>query len=172
MKNLAIIVIVAWMLFGNGYSYIKSFMGSNNLQTVPQTILKGASTVASGAAAPDSTGRVAVRPPASTGARVVVPQGMPVLPTATPEVLAMAPPVSNAEATHNAEIHALIVTPPTPVQYGTEECNSSNATFKGKKEVQKNGIPIGTVESISCVSQKEVDEGLRIREYAMLANHQ
>ncbi len=172
MRNIAVIAVVFWALFLDGYSNtIKPLLSGGTLQSIPQTVLKGAERVSTGGVA-DAPARPALNvAPAGAPARIVVPQGMPELPTATPAALAIVSPVSNEEATKNAEVYALIVAPPTPIQYGTDECNSSNAKFKGVKTIEKNGVPIGQVEAISCTSQAEVDEGLRIREYAMLANN-
>lgn len=95
MRNLIIIVVVFWFLFLNGFSTVGKLINSS----ATQTVVKGAATVV----ASNNTGGVAAAPasgvkinkPAvqirttSGGAsvprpQVVVPQGIPALPTATP----------------------------------------------------------------------------------------
>lgn len=106
MKNIVIIGIIIWLLFFNGLSYI-----SNNpiLKSAPQTIAKGVATVttagvvATRANAADRSG-VSVQKPqiqvrtvggssgGSTTRPVIVPQGMPNLPTAVPPDPTSEPP--------------------------------------------------------------------------------
>lgn len=94
MKNLAIIGVVAWLLFFGGMGQLKSLLGSAPLASAPQTIIQGAARVAQTAApAPARQGApvVNVSRPAQPPARII-PASLPALPTATPEAAAAALP--------------------------------------------------------------------------------
>lgn len=120
-KAIIILTIVAWLLFGNGFSMISKLISSGAPQAVGQTIIKGAGSL-SGTAMPTGSVTPTTAPaakkvnvslakvpkaPRISGQPVVVPQGAPSLPTATPEPTSSEPTVSGP---HNNMLTAEMAT--------------------------------------------------------------
>jgi len=134
MRNILIIIAVFWLLFLNGFSTIGRLINTSNLSNVPATVVKGAQTAVStsGVAAAGSSGvtidkkpaPVTVRtiggnPDSSTGGRVIVPNGMAALPTATEEYERL----PTAEPT---PVQAIPELPLEPVEEATATLEPSN----------------------------------------------
>jgi hypothetical protein len=147
MKNLAIVAVVFWLLFANGFSTLRGLLSRAEQAGAPQIIVNGAQRVVQTVQpAAVSTPQPTTTPQPRAG--VIVPARMPFLPTATAapvepsapaEVVAVAAPVVDAQATADAEarIAAWLAAPPsqptvTPIP--TEYVPAFKAEFQPQPE--------------------------------------
>lgn len=109
MKNLIAIAVVVWLLFMGGLTTLRQL--TSGLSNAPQTVITGAERLAQTVQPGPQASRpvapiVPVARPAAPAARIVVPQGMPNLPTVTPTPApqaAQAAPAVDMQATADKE---------------------------------------------------------------------
>lgn len=189
MKDLAVIALVFWLLFMNGFTWIKERMNSHTPGAVASTIIQGANAAATQAAASGTGGAavvrststprqpIRVRPAPSNGGSapqvVIRPQGNPVLPTATPEPTTTPEPSDHdsmltaeavdAAAIREATAQAWVEQPAsTPEPNGIPYVPESPATLE---PVYEDALPSATVPPADTFVDGDGVEGFNCSEY-------